>query len=97
MKNFILLFLFFLFYFITVKDLYDDNKYLTEDIKILENEISEKDKTIYEMGIKINVLKNEIENLKIKKEVKKVLKVKPKIKETPKVEEVIVKNDSIVS
>jgi hypothetical protein len=44
MKAFILITLFFSFYFITVKDIYDEKMFLTEDVRILENEIGEKEK-----------------------------------------------------
>jgi len=88
MKYFIIIFLFFLFYFITIKDIYDSNKYLTEDVRLLELELGEKDSVV----IKLQYINSKL-NQKIKEltEVKKPknLYVKPVVKkQDPVVEEI---------
>lgn len=67
MKTFIIIFLFFLFYFITVKDIYDEKMFLTEDVKILEMELGEKDSI---------VLKLQYQNAKLNQKIKELTEVK---------------------
>jgi hypothetical protein len=88
MKAFILITLFFSFYFITVKDIYDEKMFLTEDVRILENEIGEKDSTILKLQYQNAKLKQKItEMVEVKKPKKQV--IKPVIKKSePVVEEI---------
>ena len=72
MKALILITLFFLFYFITVKDIYDEKMFLTEDVRILENEMGVKDSTI---------LKLKYQNEKLKQQINKMVFVKKPKKE----------------
>jgi hypothetical protein len=88
MKAFILITLFFSFYFITVKDIYDEKMFLTEDVRILENEIGEKDSTILKLQYQNAKLKQKItEMVEVKKPKKQA--IKPVIKKSePVVEEI---------
>lgn len=96
MKNFILIVLFFLFYFITIKDLYDDNKFLMEDVKIMEMESYEQDSIINKLKKDNYLLNKKLNELKI--ETKKPVKIKKvKIIKTPKVETIKIEQDSIVN
>lgn len=80
MKYFIIIFLFFLFYFITIKDIYDSNKYLTEDVRILERDLGERDSLIIKLKYTNAKLIEEIEELK-KVKIDKKPKLKPIIKQ----------------
>ena len=79
MKSFILITLFFSFYFITVKDIYDEKMFLTEDVKILENEIGQKDSIILKLQYQNEKLKQKISKMTIIKKPKKQT-IKPIIK-----------------
>ena len=70
MKAFILITLFFLFYFITVKDIYDEKMFLTEDVKILENEVGQKDSIILKLQYQNEKLKQKISKMTIIKKPK---------------------------
>lgn len=88
MKAFILITLFFSFYFITVKDIYDEKMFLTEDVRILENEIGEKDSTILKLQYQNAKLKQKITEMTEVKKPKKQI-IKPVIKKSePAVEEI---------
>ena len=88
MKSFILITLFFSFYFITVKDIYDEKMFLTEDVKILENEIGQKDSIILKLQYQNEKLKQKISKMTIIKKPKKQT-IKPVIKKSePVVEEI---------
>lgn len=79
MKTFIIIFLFFLFYFITVKDIYDEKMFLTEDVRILEMELGEKDSIVLKLQYQNAKLTQKINELTTVKKVKKPV-VKPVIK-----------------
>jgi hypothetical protein len=85
MKSFILITLFFSFYFITVKDIYDEKMFLTEDVKILENEIGQKDSIILKLQYQNEKLKQKISKMTIIKKPKKQT-IKPIIKKENTVE-----------
>ena len=70
MKILSILFILSLFIFPYIKNLYEDNKFLNEEIKIIEYESSEKEKTI-------NILQKDIFFLKEKLKEKGIIK-KPK-------------------
>jgi hypothetical protein len=70
MKILSILFILSLFIFPYIKNLYEDNKFLNEEIKIIEYESSEKEKTI-------NILQKDIFFLKEKLKEKVIIK-KPK-------------------
>lgn len=96
MKSFILIVLFFFFYFTSIKDLYDHNKFLMEDVKILEMESYEQDSVINKLKKDNYLLNKELNELKIKN--KKPVKVKKvKIVEPPKVEQIKIEQDTVVS
>lgn len=95
MKNSILIVLFFLFYFITLKDLYDHNKFLMEDVKIMELESYEQDSIINKLRKDNYLLIKKLDELKIEK--KKPIKIrKIRVMDTPKVEPIILEQDSLV-
>jgi|LakMenE01Jun11ns_1017448.scaffolds.fasta_scaffold9925230_7 hypothetical protein len=85
MKSFILITLFFSFYFITVKDIYDEKMFLTEDVKILENEIGQKDSIILKLQYQNEKLKQKISKMTIIKKPKKQT-IKPIIKKENTIE-----------
>jgi hypothetical protein len=85
MKAFILITLFFSFYFITVKDIYDEKMFLTEDVKILENEIGQKDSIILKLQYQNEKLKQKISKMTIIKKPKKQT-IKPIIKKENTIE-----------
>jgi hypothetical protein len=79
MKALILITLFFLFYFITVKDIYDEKMFLTEDVRILENEMGVKDSTILKLKYQNEKLKQQINKMVFVKKPKKQF-IKPVVK-----------------
>lgn len=97
MKYFVIIFLFFLFYFITIKDIYDSNKYLTEDVRILERDLGERDSLIIKLKYKNAKLIEKIEELK-KVKIDKKPKLKPIIKQETiqSTENRITENDTLL-
>lgn len=82
MKTTILIILFFLFYFISLKDINDSKKFVEENNMILEYEMIEKDSIIMALEKDRNLLNKKIKEMT---EIKKIVKQKrkPIVKDTP--------------
>ena len=76
MKTFIIIFFFFVFYFVSIKNLYNENIFLNEDIEILEYEAMEKDSIIHSLNYKNSNLEVKIKDLKLQLEQKPVIRIK---------------------
>lgn len=88
MKTFILITLFFFFYFITVKDIYDEKMFLTEDVRILQNELGEKDSIILKLQYQNEKLKQQVNKMTFVKKPKKEF-IKPAVKKQEVIKEEI--------
>lgn len=87
MKAFIICTLVFILYIIPVKGIYDEKLFLTEDVKILENEVGKRDSIVLKLQYENVKLKEELKSFKEMKNVKKQ-QVKPIVKKPVIVEEV---------
>ena len=86
MKTFILITLFFFFYFITMKDIYDEKMFLTEDVRILQNELGEKDSIILKLQYQNEKLKQQVNKMTFVKKPKKEF-IKPAVKKQEVIKE----------
>jgi len=89
MKAFIIIILVFFLYLIPVKDIYDEKMFLTEDVKILENEIGQKDSIIIKLQYDNAKLTQKIQEMVEVKKVKKPV-IKPVVKKQDPAIEVII-------
>ena len=84
MKTAILIILFFAFYFVSLKDINDQKRFVEENNEILEYEMLEKDSIIQSLQRHNDVLTDSIQQLNKPKPKKKIKFVKPIVTDTIK-------------